>query len=58
MNQIFQIIYFQIFTHDNYEQTNCMLLEFFYTSPMLRILQQIKELSIIHFKDHNFEFKN
>ena len=29
----------------------------FYTSPMLGILQQTKELSIIHCKDHNFEFK-
>ena len=30
----------------------------FYTSPMLGILLQTKELSIIHFKDHNFEFKS
>ena len=36
--------YFQILTH-NYEQTNCIQLEFFYTSPMQRILQQIEGLS-------------
>ena len=30
---------------------------FFYTSTMVGILQQTKLLSIIHFKDHNFEFK-
>ena len=30
----------------------------FCTSPMLRILQQTKELSIIHFKDHSSEFKS
>ena len=28
----------------------------FFTQPMLRILQQTKELSIIHFKDQDFEF--
>ena len=35
--------YFQILTNDNYEQTNGIQLEFFYTSPMLGIVQQTKE---------------
>ena len=48
----FRRIFFQVLTHD-YEQTNRIQLEFFYTSPMLRILQQIKELSNIRFKDNN-----
>ena len=48
---------FQILTHDNYEQTNGIQLEFFYLSPMLGILQQTKEF-IIHFKDYNFVFKS
>ena len=30
--------FFQILTRDNYEQTNGIQLEFFYTSPMLEIL--------------------
>ena len=50
--------YFQILTHNNYAQTNCMQLEFFYTSLMLGILQQTKELSIAHCKNDNFEFKS
>ena len=53
--------YFQILTHDNYEQTNGIQLELFYTSPMLGILQQTKGLSITHFffeKAHNFEIKS
>ena len=41
--------YFQILTHDNYEQTNGIQLELFYTSHMMGILQQTKELSITHF---------
>ena len=41
--------YFQILTHDNYEQANGIQLELFYTSPMLRILQQTKGLSIRHY---------
>ena len=45
-------VFFQILTHDNYEQTNGIQLELFYTIPMLGILQQSKELSIIPFKDH------
>ena len=49
--------FFPILTHDDYEQTNGIQLEFFYTSPMLGILQQTEELSIIHFRDHNFELK-
>ena len=49
--------FFQVLTHDNYELTNDSQLYFFYTSTMLGILQQTKLLSIIHFKDHNFEFK-
>ena len=35
--------YFQILTHENYEQTNGIQLEFFYTSPMLEIVQQTKK---------------
>ena len=50
--------YFQVLTHDNYEQTNGIQLEFFYISPMLGIQQQTKELSITHFKNPNFEFKS
>ena len=50
--------YFQILTHDNYEQTNGIQLELCYTSPMLRILQQTKKLSMTHFKNHNLEFKS
>ena len=48
---------FQILTHDNYEQTNGIQLEFFYTSPMLGILQQT-EGGINVIKDSNFESKN
>ena len=51
-------VFFQILTQDNYEQTNGIQLDFFYASPMLGILLQTKELSMIHFKDHNFEFKS
>ena len=47
-------VYFQILTHGNYEQT----IRFFYTSSMLGIIQQAKELSITHFKNYNFEFKS
>ena len=36
---------FQILTQDNYEQTNYIQLEFFYTSPMLGVLQQTGGLS-------------
>ena len=36
--------YFQVLTHDNYEQTNGIQLEFFYISPMLGIQQQTKEM--------------
>ena len=32
--------FFQILTYDNCEQTNSIHLYFFYTIPMLRILQQ------------------
>ena len=49
--------YFQILTHDNYEQTNGVQLEFFYTSLMLGILQQT-EGAINIIKHCNFEFKN
>ena len=35
---------FQILTHDNYEQTNGIQLEFFYKSPMQGILQQTEGL--------------
>ena len=42
-------VIFEILTHDNYEQTNGIQLELFYTSPMLGILQQTKGLSITHF---------
>ena len=38
--------YFQILTHDNYEQTNGIQLELFYTIPMLGILQQTKGLKV------------
>ena len=48
--------YFQILIRDNYEQTNGIQLQYFYTNLMLEILQLTKELSIMHFKDHNFEF--
>ena len=37
--------YFQILTHDNYEQTNGVQLEFCYTRPMLGISQQTEGLS-------------
>ena len=37
--------YFQILTHDSYEQTNSIQLELFYTSPMLGILKQTERLS-------------
>ena len=50
--------FFQILTHDNYEQTNGVQLEFFYTSPILRIPQQTEGGSIIHFKYHNFKIKS
>ena len=36
--------YFQILTHENYEQTNGIQLEPFYTSPMLEISQQTEGL--------------
>ena len=36
--------YFQILKHENYEQTNGIQLEYFYTSPMLEILQQTEGL--------------
>ena len=36
--------FFQIFTHDYYEQTNGIQLEFFYKSPMQGILQKTEEL--------------
>ena len=49
---------FEVLTHDNYEQTNGIQSEFFYAGPMLRILQQTKELSIMHFKGRNFELKS
>ena len=38
-------VYFQVLTHDNYEQTNGIQLEFFYASPMLGLLQQSEGLS-------------
>ena len=50
--------FFEVLTDDNYEQTNVIQLELFYASPMLRILQQTKELSIMHFKGRNFELKS
>ena len=50
--------FFRILTHDDYEQTNGIQSKSSYTSPMLGILQQTKELSTIHFKNHNFEFKS
>ena len=52
--------YFQILTHDNYEQTNGIQLELFCASPMLGILQQTKELSTTHIffeKSQNFKIK-
>ena len=49
------MVFFQILMDDYYEQTNSIKLLFF-TQYMLRILQQTKELSIIHFKDQDFEF--
>ena len=50
--------FFQILTHDDYKETNGIQLEIFCKSTMLGILQHFKELSIIHFKDHRFEFKS
>ena len=50
--------FFQILTHGDYKETNGIQLEFFYKGPMLGILQHFKEISIIHFKDHRFEFKS
>ena len=35
--------FFQILTHDNYEQTNDIQLEFFYTSPMLEIYSKQRD---------------
>ena len=35
---------FHILIHDNYEETNGIQLEFFYTSPMMGILQQTEGL--------------
>ena len=35
--------FLQILTHDNYEQTNGIQLEFFCTSPLPGILHQTKE---------------
>ena len=35
---------FQILMHNNFQQTNVIQLEFFYTTSMLGILQQNKEL--------------
>ena len=53
--------YFQIFlTHDNYKQKNGIQLELFYTSFMLGILHETKELNITYFffeKTPNFEIK-
>ena len=49
--------FFQILTHDNYEQINGIQLEFFYTSPMQEIIEQTKELSTIHFKDDILSLK-
>ena len=37
--------FLQILTHDNYKQTNGIQVDFFYTSPMLEILQQTEVLS-------------
>ena len=51
-------VFFQILTHGDYKETNGIQLEFFYKGPMLGILQHFKEISIIHFKDHRFEFKS
>ena len=51
-------VLFQILTHDSYEQTNSIQLEFFCASLMLEILQQTKEFRIMHFKNQNFEIKN
>ena len=53
-----RIRFFQILTHDNYGEINIVQLEFFYTSPILGILQQTEGLSIIHFKYHTFEIKS
>ena len=50
--------YFQILTHDNYEQTNSVQLEFFYTNPMLGITTAETEGGRNIIKDHNFKFKN
>ena len=36
--------FFQILTHDNYEQTNSIQLEYFYKSPVQGILQKIEGL--------------
>ena len=36
--------FFQILTHDNYEQTNVILLEFYYKNPMQGLLQQTEGL--------------
>ena len=37
--------FLQILTHDNYKQTNGIQVDFFYTSPMLEMLQQTEVLS-------------
>ena len=36
--------YFQLLTHENYEQRNGIQLEYFYINPMLEILQQTEGL--------------
>ena len=38
-------VFFQILTHDNYEQTNSTQLKFFYTSLTLGVLHQTEGLS-------------
>ena len=50
--------FFQLLTHDNYEQRNGIQLQFFYTSPMLGVLQQTEGLSRhkLH-QNPNFVFK-
>ena len=48
--------FFQILTHDNYEETNGIQLDFF--TQVLCWECYSKELSIIHFKDHNLQFKS
>ena len=53
-------VIFKFLTHENYEQTNGIQLEFFYTSPMLEIrysrLKNYVGINVI--KDFNFESKN